>query len=443
MGSKKFIGVALCIVFLASWMRGEDRERIIIHTPFTPTKTANIDYPEILKKEGVAARLLLYISIDRDGNVRNAKAWNSFYPEIEEMLEMAFSQWKFEPYIHGGEPMRISGLVMVIFFPGNLIPLARQDEPAIESLEEELTAPCDKELQVVLDKCVEYCMKLSESALFYVCDEEIREKFNRYKESKHEVGFNPPIDSYGGDESRTTYGFYYNPPTLADSEKHVYVNDYQLIKKQGSIKEKRILMEKNGKEENIENVPHGTKPSYNLKPIFAPAQILGIGHSTNFSFRLAPEEKIKGKPVYVIAARLKPGNQGNIYQGKIWVDKSDFRIVKTEIETDFLPGYEHILSECYRCYLKPHFKSTHFYEIDKNGLLFPSKSKIRVEYSGFLRKERKLKSEVKITYKDYKFFTVKTDHEVIKKKLEALLSNRSRLSLKRLIRLSPGVLKHF
>ena len=443
MGSKKFVGLVLCTIFLISWMRGEDRERIIIHTPFTPTKTVNIDYPEILKKEGVAARLLLYISIERDGNVRNAKAWNSFYPDIEEMLEMSFSQWKFKPYIHGGEPMRISGLVMVIFFPGNLIPLARQRESSTEPSEEELTETYDTKLQMVLDKCAEYCMKLSESALFYVCDEEITEKLNRYKGSKLEVGFNPPKDLYGGNESRTTYGFYYNHPTLVDSEKHIYINDYQLIKKEGTIKEKRILMEKNGKKENIENAPYGTKPSYNLKPIFAPVQILGIEHRSKFLFNLAEKDKIKRKPVFVIEVRLKPGMTGNIKQGKIWVDKSDYRIVKTEIETDFLPGYEHILSECYRYYLKPHFKSTHFYEIDKNGLLFPSKSEIRVEYSGFLRKERKLKSEVKITYGDYKFFTVKTNHEVIKKKLRALLSNQNRLPIKRLIRLSPAILKHF
>jgi hypothetical protein len=332
---------------------------------------------------------------------------------------------------------------MVIFFPGKLIPLARQSDSPTTSPELELTISYDKELQMVLDKCAEYCMKLSESALFYVCDEEIREKLNRIEGSKYEVGFIPPIDLYRGDESFIKHGLYYNAPALVDSEKHILVYDYQLIKKEGSIKEKRILKEKNGKKEDAENVPHGTKPSYNLKPIFAPVQILGIGHRSKFSFSLAKEEEIKGKPVYVIEARLKPGNQGNIKQGKIWVDKSDYRIVKTEVETNFLPGYEHILSECYRYYLKPHFYSTHYYEIDKNGLLFPGKSEIRVEYSGFLRKERKLKSEVKITYKDYKFFTVKTDHEIIKKKLEALLSNRNRLPIRRLIRLSPSVLRRF
>jgi hypothetical protein len=424
-------------------MRGGDKERIIIHTPFNPIKTVSIDYPEILKKEGVAARMLFSLSIDREGNVRNAMAWNSFYPDIEETLEKAFLQWKFEPYILEGEPIRVFGFVMVIFFPGNLIPLARQRDSLTASPEEELTVSYDKELQMVLDRCAEYCLKLSESALFYVCDEEMKEKFNKIEGSKQEVGFIAPKDLIGRKESLTKFGMFYNTPALVASEKHVLVYDYQLIKKEGAIKEKRILLEKNGKKEIVENVPHGIKPSYNLKPIFTPIQILGIGHRSNFSFSLAPEEKIKGKAVYVIEARLKPGNEGNIKQGKIWVDKSDCRIVKTEVESNFLPGYEHILSECYRYYLKPHFYSTHYYEIDKNGLLFPSKSEIRVEYSGFLRKERKLKSEVKITYRDYKFFTVKTDHEIIKKKLEALLSNRSRLPIRRLIRLSPGFFRRF
>lgn len=437
---EKLLCIAISIVLLVSCLHGEDEERIIIQTPFRPVKTVYPNYPEIFKNENVAARMLFSISIDRDGNVVSAKAWNSFYPEIEETFEKAFSQWKFEPYFVGGEPTRIFGFVMVIFFPGKLLSLARQSDTEVVSQEVELKEPYNNKLQIILDKCAEYCMKLSESALYYVCDEEIREKSNRLKVPKQEVGIIPPTDLNGG---FTTQGGYYNPLTLENSEKHVLIYDYQLIRKEGTIREKRILMEKDGKKANLENIPHGVKLTYNLKPILVPIQILGVEQRSRFSFRLADEEKIGGKSVYVLEANLSPKNQGNIKWGKIWVDKSDFRVIRIEVETNFLPGYEHILSECYRYYLKPHFTSTHYYDIDKNGLLFPNKSEIRVEYSGFLRNERKLKSEVRITYRDYKFFTVETDHELIKKKLEALLSNRTKLPIKRLILTNPKIIKHF
>jgi len=202
-------------------------------------------------------------------------------------------------------------------------------------------------------------------------------------------------------------------------------------------------MEKDGKGVTFEDVPRAVKPSYALKPILVPIRILGIEHRSKFSFRLANDEKINGNLAYVIEACLRPGQTGYIKRGKIWVDKSDFRIVKVEVETDFVEGFEQILAECSQYYLKPHFKSTHHYEVDKNGFLFPSRSEIRVEYSGLLLRKKDLKSEFKITYRNYQFFTVEWSHETIKKKLEALFSNRSKLTLKNSMRLLPCVFGHF
>jgi len=125
------------------------------------------------------------------------------------------------------------------------------------------------------------------------------------------------------------------------------------------------------------------------------------------------------------------------------VDKTDFRIVKIEILSDFIEGFEHILKECRQYYLMPHFKSTHYYTIDKSGLLFPSRSEIRVEYSGLLFKKMDLKSEYKITYKDYRFFTVEWSHEEIKRKLEALFLNRNKLTFDNPIQFMPFVLRYF
>lgn len=440
---KLILSVFSCIILLASWMHGEDQERIIIQTPFKPIKKVYPNYPEILKKKGVAARMLLAIRIDREGNVESARAWNPLYPELKENLEDVFSEWKFEPFIYKGKPMRTFGFIMVIFFPGKLITLPGKSGSTIVSLEEELAVPYNQELQIVLDKCAEYCMKLSESALYYVCHEVMREKFNKVEGPEQEVGIIPPDKIFHDTEVLTKYGAYYNILTLGDTEKNLFIYDYQLIKKDELIKEKRILMEKDGKSVNLEDVSHRTKPPYNIKPILVPIQILSIEQRSKFSFRLADEEKINGKLAYVLEACLRPERLGSIKRGEIWIDKSDFRIVKVEVETEFVDGYEQIFSECYHYYLKPHFKSTYYYKLDKNGILFPSRSEIRVEYSGFLNKKRKLKSEVKITYRNYKFFTVEIDHEIIKKKLEALSSTHSNLTIKKSIRLSPCVFKHF
>jgi TonB family protein len=436
--TKLISSLVFCIFLFASWMYGENQERIIIETPFKPVKTVYPDYPEILKKEGVAARVRLFIFIDKKGNVRRASVWiKSLYPELEEILEEVLSQWKFEPPINMGQRLLASGFVTVIFFPGKLSPPTRKSEYIMKSIEEELSALPNEELQMILDKCTEYCLKLSESALYYICHEKIKEK---YKRIKKEDGLIMLIGSHDSDKVIEKS---HKILALGDTEKNVYVYDYQLIKKEGNIEEKRVLMEKDGKDVKPEDVPQGTKPSYTLKPVLVPVQILGIEHRSRFSFRLVGDKKIKGKLAYVIEAYLKPGQTGYIRRGRIWVGKSDFRIVKVEVETEFVEGFEQILAECNQYYFKPHFKSTYYYEIDKNGLLFPSRSKIRVEYSGFINIKRDLKSELEVTYGNYQFFTVKWSHETIKKKLEALFSNRSKLTLKNSMRLLPSILRYF
>jgi TonB family protein len=438
--AKLISSILLCLILLTSWVNGEVQERIIVQSPFTPEKKVYPDYPEILKKEGVPARFIIWINIDRKGNVTRASVGKSLYPELEENIEKAFAQWKFEPYIHGGEPIRIFGFMKVIFYPGHLSIPSKGSEQVRIPLKEESVVLADKKLQTVLDKCTAYCLKLSESALFYICHERIREKSKNIKGSEIGLAIGAPQALNNTFEiSSASYGVLF----LGDTERHTYINDYQLIKKEGRIKEKHLLMERDRKKVSFEDVPRGTKPVYSLKSILVPVQLLGIQQRSRFSFRLAEDDKIDGKPTYVIEVSLKPEQTGNIKRGKIWADKADFRVVKVEVETEFVEGYEHILPECYRYYLKPHFKSTHYYEIEKNDLLFPSRSEIRCEYSGFLRSKRELKSEVKITYGNYKFFTVETDHKIIKKKLETLFFYRRQQTFKSLIRSLPDIIRHF
>ena len=86
----KALSLGFGLILLISFMHGENQERIIVQTLFKPVIKVNPDYPEILKKEGVAARFLMTISLDRDGSVRRASIWRSNYPELEENIEKTF-----------------------------------------------------------------------------------------------------------------------------------------------------------------------------------------------------------------------------------------------------------------------------------------------------------------------------------------------------------------
>ncbi len=435
----KSVSIAIFCLFLSnSWLGAANQERIIIQTPFKPIKPEYPDYPEFLKKEGVAARVRILISIDRKGNVTKARGY-CLYPELKATILEKVSKWKFEPLIHRGEPIRAVGYMTFIFYPGEFRPLVKKTESAMKLTEEEPSASPDEELQQVLLRCTEYSLKLSESALDYVCHEKISEKCKKVEELELGLTLAGSPDLGPNELMKAEQKIL----RLGGADKHVYLYDYQLIRRKGTVEEKQILMEKDGKSAKPEELPQEIKPSHALMPILGPIQVFGIEHRSKFSFRLADNNEIDEKWAHVLEFCLRPGQTGDIRRGRIWIDKSDFRIVKAEIETDFLEGYEEIFEECQRHYLKPHFRSTHYYEIDKNGLLFPSRSEIRIDYSGLLTAKKDLKSEVEITYRNYKFFTVETDYEIIKKKIEAFLSNRNRLALLNSIRFLPCLSTHF
>ena len=174
--NKLIKALSLCfgLILLISWMYGGDQERIIVQTPFKSIKKVYPKYPEMLKNEGVAARFRILIGIDKKGNVRRAFVENSLYPELEKSIEEAFLQWKFEPFTHKGEPVGTFGFIRIIFYPGKLRPSVLESESTMKSIQEELIKIPNKELQMILDKCTEYTLKLSESALYYVCHEKIK-----------------------------------------------------------------------------------------------------------------------------------------------------------------------------------------------------------------------------------------------------------------------------
>jgi hypothetical protein len=399
----KSVSIAiLCLFLFGSWLYPANQERIIIQTPFKPIKPEYPDYPEFLKKEGVAARVRVLISIDRKGNVTKATI-HCLYPELKAILLEKVTKWKFEPLIHRGEPISAFGYMTFIFYPGEFRLSIKKTESAMKLAEEEPPASPNEELQQVLLKCTEYSLKLSESALDYVCHEKISEKCKKIEELELGLTLAGSPDLGPNELMQAEQKIL----RLGSVDKHVYLYDCQLIRKEGVVKEKLILMEKDGKSPKPDEFPQETKPLYALKPILVPIQIFGVEHRTKFSFRIADDDKINGKWAYVLEVSLRPGQTGNIRRGRIWVDKSDFRVVEAEIETDFLEGYEEIFEECQRHYLRPHFRSTHYYEIDKNGLLFPSRSEIRVDYSGLLTAKKDLKSEVEITYRNYKFLRLR------------------------------------
>lgn len=399
-----FFYLAIGLILMGQRAYGIPQAKQVEVKSLKPVKKVIPLYPEDLKEEGIAGEVAIMVIIDEKGKVKTPSVFRSLHPELDNLALEAVRQWKFEPYIYGKNPIPVPSFLSVIFKPGDSGSRIGENEKAAG--EAEPAEPPSDELRTILDSCAEYCRKLSGAALFYICQEKIRESVKNVEEE--ETAFNwYVLENYVASAK-------YIYPVLRGTEKNVYVNDYQLINKDGKIEERRTLLEENGKKVNAENVPQRAKRPYSLQPIFVPVRLLSREQWPQFSYKMADEEKVMGRKTWLIEVKRRRRRGGDITGGKIWVDKSNFRILKAEVVSALPTGGEQILEECSRYYLTPHFTATHFYEVEKNGVLFPSRSEILLEYTGLVRPNKDTKAKAEIKYEKYRFFTVETEHKIIR-----------------------------
>jgi len=254
----------------------------------------------------------------------------------------------------------------------------------------------NSELDQILENCARYCEKLSHSSLYFVCREQVEEMIKHHRESR-----SSSLTLSGG----RTYMAYGG----IDTEKHKYVYDYQLVRKGGVIKESRILLKEDGKKKHKENAPLKTKRFYYKHVIFGPTGLLSRKAQLKHNFRIIKRKKFNREKVIVIRATPKNEKEVNHLYGDVWVSEDDYRILKIEWNQKSLENYERMehIAEQSKATAKPVLISEYMYE--HNGIQFPSKYIIKEIYELKWRNRRTLKSETKVTYEDYKFFTVSTE----------------------------------
>ncbi len=265
----------------------------------------------------------------------------------------------------------LSIIIVFFLFASIIHPISVFDTPSNNQIE----------LKKVLQKCAEYCERLSNSVLYFVCQERIEE-----------VAFLRDRTSFGRKD-------------WAVHLRSTYVYDYQLIRKDGKIKEKRILIEENGRKKHEENAQLKTKFLHeNL--ILGPIGLLSKQRQQYYDYKIIEEKKFKGEEALIIEAVPISLHTLSLIYGKIWIRKSDFGILKIEWEQTSIEKYERIEKRAKALKAKPRITIITEYSFDKKGIRFPSKNSFK---EGYIRMGRKfLLSETTVEYKNYKFFTVET-----------------------------------
>ncbi len=240
-----------------------------------------------------------------------------------------------------------------------------------------------EKLGAVLQKAGEYCARLNRIALYFVCHEDILERI-----------FYP----------------YFVPGYVfrGEVEENHYVYDYQLIR-EDKIEETRILLRENGVRSNLKDAPLKSKRFQYKHVIFGPIGIFGFDEQRLFDYSFEKETKLWTKPTVIIKAVPKNPDDVNYLYGKAWVDMDDGSILRIEWEERSLGNYAAAMATAKRIGARPKLMHYSEYQIEKNGIRFPSVYKIDEEY---YRTYRIVKSQLTVKYNDYRFFTVDTEAKI-------------------------------
>jgi hypothetical protein len=228
-------------------------------------------------------------------------------------------------------------------------------------------------LDAILKKAADYCQRLEKAALDFVCLEEVTEA------SAH---FTPAVN--------------------------VYLYDYQFIRKKGETQERRNLLRVNGKKANVkDSALHGVAFQYE-NVLFGPVGLLSRFWQTYHDYRLVGEETIKGKKVAVIEVTPASVSLEPHCYGRAWVEEDDGGVAKIVWDQKSLGNYPAVEEWARSHGSELRITSFSEYELEKNGLRFPSRNFSEQAYID-AEKRTIVAARISVVYRNYKFFTVESE----------------------------------
>jgi len=254
------------------------------------------------------------------------------------------------------------------------------------------------ELENILQKSSEYCEKLANSVLDIICKEKVTEiySYKRASRSSRSTIFKEwdPDDAIR--RAQTS-----KPKKISQNEYlKEWIYDYQLIRKNNKIKEQRILIYDNGIETKAKNAQLETSFRHEYM-IHGPLSLLGKQWQHHHDYRIIDKEIVFGKEAIVIEAVPMPEFVLDHVWGRIWVSKDDYSILRIEWDQRSINKLEDVAKDA-------KVIAATEYNIEKNGIRFPSQYTLNATWT-YSQSGNSGKTQIKVIYDDYKFFTVQTD----------------------------------
>jgi len=368
-------------------------------------------YPEELIRKGVIGPARFRISINEKGLVKNVSVTASLHPYLDDGSLKAIKQWSFEPVIKNGKAVAVSFDWTIEFDP------AKWPGPAEEQVL--LTPePQSMELKKILEAGAAYCRGLSGAAMDFVCVETIKTTDYAMYLPKKAASEETKTKTEAADSGTLIMIAGRRSPLGRDpynTKTNRFVCDYQMIKKGAQIEERRILIKERGKSVQGENRSLTEKRYAILQPLFAPALVLMEDKQKFYKFRIVGEERIRGRPAAVVEAVALSGAPAGVPRAKIWVARDTYQVLQCETYGIPVEGYEFVFQEASSIGISPVGAVTTAFDVEKNGLLFPSRVSLLIEYPvNVWGVGKRTKVETEIRYDQYRFFVVETDNRIIR-----------------------------
>ncbi len=223
--------------------------------------------------------------------------------------------------------------------------------------------------------------------------------------------FNPmPTSETGMPGTYPRTRFSPNPPGYGKSGsiENSYLFDYQFLRHAGEIKEKRVLLNKDGKKTREKESPPKTSAFSYADILLMPVRLLDERFGQYYDYRLLREETLDGINTWVLDVIPRLSSVDAYLGGKVWLSQPDSSIMRIDWDPSTFGGYESILRRAKTYQAQPLVTSYTEFGAEKNGLRFPSVDLTEEAYQDqdggkFVR------SVTKVVYKDYKFFTVEIE----------------------------------
>ena len=200
-------------------------------------------------------------------------------------------------------------------------------------------AAADPALAALLDKAAANAEKLRNAAFHFFCREKVTE------------------DNFGPDSRFDR-----------NASRSYWVYDYQIIGQDEKITENRVLLEKNRKRARRDNAQLETA-FRSFYPFYMPVRMLAADKQYLYRYRSLGRKK---KTWHIAAERGDPALP--VPAGEIWVNEESGAVLKIQIEQSTIVGFDKISAAAKKMGLRPEIITIHEYDVEENGIRFPSRT---------------------------------------------------------------------